>query len=142
MVVGLIVAVAAGVTPIALLGDLVSLGTLLAFMIVCFSVLYLRYKQPELPRPFRTPGAPITPLLGMATCGYLVFSIFFGADASGQYVLTHSGKEVLQYTGPYLLAGVLIYVLYGMRFSKLRLAQKPLSGDATFVVKEHEKRVD
>ncbi len=142
MVVGLIVAVAAGVTPIALLGDLVSLGTLLAFMIVCFSVLYLRYKQPELPRPFRTPGAPITPLLGMATCGYLVFSIFFGADASGQYVLTHSGKEVLQYTGPYLLAGVLIYVLYGMRFSKLRLAQKPLSGDAAFVVKEHEKRVD
>ena len=90
MVVGLIVAVAAGVTPIALLGDLVSLGTLLAFMIVCFSVLYLRYKQPELPRPFRTPGAPITPLLGMATCGYLVFSIFFGADASGQYVLPPS----------------------------------------------------
>jgi basic amino acid/polyamine antiporter, APA family len=48
MLVGLLVAVAAGVTPISLLGDLVSLGTLLAFMIVCFSVLYLRKKQPDL----------------------------------------------------------------------------------------------
>ena len=142
IVVGLVVALAAGVTPITLLGDLVSLGTLLAFMIVCFSVLYLRKKQPNLPRPFRTPGAPVTPLLGIATCGYLVYSIFFGNDAAGNIVLTASGHEVLIYTGPYLLAGVLIYAFYGARKSKLRLAQNPLPGSEEFIAKEHEKRTE
>lgn len=142
IVVGAVVAVAAGVTPIQLLGDLVSLGTLLAFMIVCFSVLYLRKTQPDLPRPFRTPGAPLTPLLGMATCGYLVYSIFFGRDALGNIVLTHSGYEVLLHTGPYAIVGVLIYVLYGMRHSKLRKAQLPLPGSPEFLKKDHEKQVD
>lgn len=120
MLVGLLVSFAAGVTPIELLGDLVSLGTLLAFMIVCFSVLYLRKTQPTLPRPFRTPGAPITPLLGIATCGYLVYSIFFG----GFFELTTSGAKVLEYTGPYLITGALIYTLYGRAHSKLRQQQK------------------
>ena len=139
---GLVVALAAGVTPISLLGDLVSLGTLLAFMIVCFSVLHLRRSQPNLPRPFRTPGAPVTPLLGILTCGYLVYSIFFGNDAEGNIVMTTSGREVLHYTGPYLLVGLLIYAVYGVRHSKLRLAQKPLAGDEQFVTKEHEKRTE
>jgi APA family basic amino acid/polyamine antiporter len=121
--VGIVVAIAAGVTPITLLGDLVSLGTLLAFMIVCFSVLYLRKTQPNLPRPFRTPGAPLTPLLGMATCGYLVFTIFFGRDATGAIVVTESGSHVVTLIGPYLLIGILVYFLYGVRHSKLRLAQ-------------------
>lgn len=138
MLVGLLVSLAAGVTPIELLGDLVSLGTLLAFMIVCFSVLYLRKTQPQLPRPFRTPGAPLTPILGMLTCGYLVYSIFFG----GFFNLTDSGAKVLQYTGPYLLTGAAIYLLYGRVHSKLRLAQKPLAGDVEFVTKEHEKRTE
>ena len=142
ILVGILVGIAAGMTPISLLGDLVSLGTLLAFMIVCFSVLYLRKTQPGLPRPFRTPGMPFTPLLGMATCGYLVYSIFFGNDAAGHIVVTESGYQVFSYTGPYLLAGLLLYVTYGMRFSKLRLAQKPLAGDAAFVAKDHEKRTD
>lgn len=124
MLVGLLVGLAAGVTPIELLGDLVSLGTLLAFMIVCFSVLYLRYTQPGLPRPFRTPWSPLTPLLGMATCGYLVYSIFFANDADGNIVLTASGSEVLHYTGPYLITGLLIYAFYGRSHSKLRQAQK------------------
>lgn len=119
MVVGLIVATAAGLTPISILGDLVSLGTLLAFMIVCFSVLYLRKKQPDLPRPFRTPLVPLVPLLGIATCGYLVYSIFFGRDGTGAIVLTDSGAHVLGLTGPYLLVGALIYIVYGYRHSKL-----------------------
>lgn len=148
ILVGILVGLAAGVTPISLLGDLVSLGTLLAFMIVCFSVLYLRKKQPDLPRPFRTPGAPVTPLLGIATCGYLVFSIFAALDSTGdawwqfRVHITDSGYEVLQYTGPYLIVGILIYVLYGYRHSKLRLAQAPLPGDVSFIDKEHEKRTD
>ena len=61
--IGALVAVAAGLTPITLLGDLVSLGTLLAFMMVCFSVLYLRVKQPAagapLPRPFYATSHPL-----------------------------------------------------------------------------------
>ena len=119
IIVSVIVAIAAGVTPISLLGDLVSLGTLLAFMIVCFTVLYLRKKEPNLPRPFRTPGAPLTPILGMLTCGYLVWSIFFGVNDAGSIVLTESGAKVLEYTGPYVLVGALIYIFYGMRHSLL-----------------------
>lgn len=131
ILVSAIVAVAAGVTPIELLGDLVSLGTLLAFMIVCLTVLYLRKKEPNLPRPFVTPGAPATPILGILTCGYLVWSIFFGSDAAGNIVLTDSGAKVLTYTGPYVIVGALIYLFYGMRHSivhKERLAAKAVEG--------------
>ena len=119
LLVGMLVAVAAGMTPISLLGDLVSLGTLCAFIIVCFTVLYLRRKEPALARPFRTPLMPVTPILGMMTCGYLVFTIFFGTDAAGSIVLTESGEKVLHYTGPYMIAGVLIYLFYGQFASKL-----------------------
>ena len=122
IIVSVLVAIAAGVTPISLLGDLVSLGTLLAFMIVCFTVLYLRKVEPALPRPFRTPGAPLTPILGMLTCGYLVFTIFFGSNEAGQIVITESGSKVLEYTGPYVLVGALIYLFYGMRNSLLAKA--------------------
>ena len=122
IIVSVLVAIAAGVTPISLLGDLVSLGTLLAFMIVCFTVLYLRKVEPALPRPFRTPGAPLTPILGMLTCGYLVFTIFFGSNEAGQIVITESGSKVLEYTGPYVLVGALIYLGYGMKNSLLSKA--------------------
>lgn len=142
IVVGVIVAIAAGVTPITLLGDLVSLGTLLAFIIVCFSVMYLRKKQPHLPRPFRTPGAPVVPLLGIATCGYLVFSIFFGSGPDGHIVLTESGRHVLHLTGPYTIAGALIYLGYGARKSKLRHGLPPRPGDPEFLQEPHEKRTD
>lgn len=142
MAVGLLVALAAGVTPIALLGDLVSLGTLLAFMIVCFSVLYLRKTQPNLPRPFRTPGAPVTPILGMLTCGYLVFTIFFGFNEQGNVVLTHGGEDVLTYIGPYMIVGLGIYAFYGRAHSMLRKAHAPLAGDAAFVSKDHENRTE
>lgn len=124
LIVGVIVAFAAGVTPISLLGDLVSLGTLLAFIIVCVTVLYLRKAEPHMPRPFRTPWSPVTPLLGIATCGYLVYSIFFGTGASGGIELTESGKKVLEYIGPYVVVGALIYVFYGSRHSVLRKTQK------------------
>lgn len=142
IVVGIIVALAAGVTPITLLGDLVSLGTLLAFMMVCFSVLYMRKTQPDLERPFRTPFMPFTPVLGMATCGYLVYSIFFASDQTGAIVLTESGKEVLHYTGPYMLFGVIIYAIYGFRNSRLRQGLDAREGDAEFIAEPHENTVD
>ena len=61
-------AVIAGMFPIGLLGELVSIGTLLAFAIVCGGIIVLRRKQPDLPRPFRTPLVPLVPILGILTC--------------------------------------------------------------------------
>ena len=142
MIIGVVVAIAAAVTPITLLGDLVSLGTLMAFIIVCFSVLYLRKTQPNLPRPFRTPWSPVTPLLGMATCGYLVFTIFFGRDAAGDYVLTESGSHVVGLIGPYCLVGAVIYFGYGARKSKLRHGLPPRTGKKKFITKDKPQGVE
>ena len=65
---GIVVAIAAGVTPISVLGQLVSMGTLLAFVLVCIGIIVLRRTMPDAPRPFRTPGMPWVPLLGAAAC--------------------------------------------------------------------------
>ncbi|MFL5576587.1 MAG: amino acid permease [Gemmatimonadaceae bacterium] len=67
-VTGTVVALAAGLTPITVLGTLVSIGTLLAFVLVCVGVVVLRRTAPDLPRPFRTPGMPWVPALGAIVC--------------------------------------------------------------------------
>jgi APA family basic amino acid/polyamine antiporter len=67
-IVGVVVAVAAGLLPISVLSQLVSMGTLLAFVLVCAGVVILRRTRPELPRPFRTPGMPWVPIIGAAVC--------------------------------------------------------------------------
>src|SRR5262249_49269547 len=75
IVVGLIIATFAGLLPISVLGNLVSIGTLFAFIIVCLGVWILRNKRPELQRPFHTPGVPIVPLLGIAVSLLLMASL-------------------------------------------------------------------
>jgi basic amino acid/polyamine antiporter, APA family len=65
MLVGGFVAVFASVIPIEVLGELVSIGTLLAFVIVCFGVWILRVRKPHLHRPFKTPWVPVVPILGI-----------------------------------------------------------------------------
>jgi APA family basic amino acid/polyamine antiporter len=65
---GSAVAIAAGVLPIGVLSVLVSMGTLLAFVLVCFGILILRRTSPAIPRPFRTPGLPWVPLIGAGFC--------------------------------------------------------------------------
>jgi len=68
MLTGSVVAIAAGFTPISVLGQLVSMGTLLAFVLVCVGIVVLRRTMPDAPRPFRTPGMPWVPLLGALAC--------------------------------------------------------------------------
>jgi APA family basic amino acid/polyamine antiporter len=65
---GAIVALVAGVTPIDKLGQLVSIGTLLAFVLVCIGLVLLRRTSPQLHRPFRTPAVPLVPILGALIC--------------------------------------------------------------------------
>jgi len=68
IVTGSVIAVVAGVTPIEVLGQLVSIGTLLAFVLVCLGVILMRRRAPELPRPFRTPWVPFVPIAGAVLC--------------------------------------------------------------------------
>jgi APA family basic amino acid/polyamine antiporter len=75
IITGTIAAVVAAVFPIGLLGELVSIGTLLAFVIVCGGIMVLRRTRPDLPRPFRTPGVPLTPILGILICGYMMYGL-------------------------------------------------------------------
>ena len=69
---GVICAAIAGLVPITLLGELVSIGTLLAFVIVCAGVWYLRVKEPNRVRPFKTPMVPLVPILGILVCAAMM----------------------------------------------------------------------
>ena len=73
--VGIFVAFFAALIPIGMLGELVSIGTLLAFVIVCAGVWILRRKQPDLPRPFKTPFVPVVPILGILISLLLMASL-------------------------------------------------------------------
>jgi APA family basic amino acid/polyamine antiporter len=75
IVIGVLVAILAGVTPIATAAELVNIGTLFAFMLVSAGVLLLRRREPERPRPFRTPGVPILPILAIAGSAVLIFTL-------------------------------------------------------------------
>lgn len=103
IVVGVACAVIAGLLPLDILGELVSIGTLLAFAIVCLGVLVLRYRSPDAARGFRCPGSPWVPAIGIAGCLYLMFSL--PVDSWWRLLL-------------WLLAGTLIYLFYGIRHSR------------------------
>jgi len=64
-----------GLFPIKILGELVSMGTLLAFVLICLSVLWLRYKHPDLPRTFRTPAIWFTAPVGALGCAFLIYKL-------------------------------------------------------------------
>jgi APA family basic amino acid/polyamine antiporter len=99
----------AGLLPIGLLGELVSIGTLLAFAIVCAGVLVLRYTEPDRPRPFRTPLVPYVPALGILACFYLMVGL--PVDTWARLII-------------WMVLGLAIYFLYGRRHSKVRAAAK------------------
>ena len=75
LLVGLAISAVAGLTPIGQVAELVNIGTLAAFFLVCLGVIVLRVTQPDMPRPFRIPWSPLVPLLGAASCLYLALSL-------------------------------------------------------------------
>ncbi len=111
---GSVVAIAAGLFPIDVLGQLVSMGTLLAFAIVCAGVLILRKVEPDTPRPFKTPGMPWVPIFGTLICLYLM---------SGLPLRTWIRLVV------WLAIGLTIYFTYG-RFRAAAVRNRPMADAA------------
>ena len=74
IIVAVIVSILAGVVPLDKLADMVSIGTLVAFMIVSLGVIILRVREPDL-RGFKVPGYPVTPVLAILACGYILYSL-------------------------------------------------------------------
>ena len=107
IIVGIIACLLAGLLPLNVLGELVSMGTLLAFATVCISVLVLRHTKPELPRPFRVPAIWLVSLLGAAACLFLFWQAFL---------------EHWQVFVGWTILGQLIYFGYGIRNSRLNKA--------------------
>jgi basic amino acid/polyamine antiporter, APA family len=115
----------AAIFPLALLGDLVSLGTGSAFMIVCLSVMWLRTTQPQLRRPFKVPlgGARIggvwigpVPVAAMLMCLAMIGPVV--VDIAGQAL--HGRPAPAAFLGGYALIGALIYLGFGRRRSRVR----------------------
>jgi basic amino acid/polyamine antiporter, APA family len=75
VIVAAVVAVLAGFVPLDYLADMVSIGTLVAFIVVAVAVILLRVREPGLPRGFRVPGYPVTPVLAILACAYILFSL-------------------------------------------------------------------
>src|SRR5579864_1232466 len=108
-VVGLAVAIVGSLVPIGSLGQMVSIGTLLAFVIVCSAVWILRVRRPDLERPFRTPLVPFVPIMG------IIVSLGLMAALNGVTWL----RLIV-----WLIIGLVIYFTYSVKHSKVRTGQK------------------
>jgi APA family basic amino acid/polyamine antiporter len=106
LIVGVLACGFAGFMGLDALANLTNVGTLLAFAIVCITVIYLRFTRPEMPRAFRTPLFPLTPVLGAAMCLFLLMSLM-AHDATRNFFVV------------YLIGGILLYFVYGMWHSKI-----------------------
>jgi APA family basic amino acid/polyamine antiporter len=99
-----VVAIVAGLVPIQVVGEMTSIGTLFAFVVVCMAVIVLRATRPDAHRPFKVPGGPVIPVLGVLSCMYLMVSLS---------VMTWVRLLV------WLDIGMLIYWFYGRTHSPL-----------------------
>jgi APA family basic amino acid/polyamine antiporter len=119
---GAVVAIAAGVLPIRVLSVLVSMGTLLAFVLVCIGVLILRKTSPDIPRPFKTPLLPWVPILGAGFC--LLQMVALPATTWERLVI-------------WLALGMVVYFAYGRRNAartRSEQAMKPTAAPGLSVV--------
>jgi APA family basic amino acid/polyamine antiporter len=111
MLFAFVVSAFAGFAPIALVGEMTSVGTLFAFVVVCAAVLILRYKEPNRERPFKTPFVPLVPILGIVACGSLLVSLCVSD-------FMHAGRLFV-----WLGIGLIVYHTYSKKYSKIRQAQ-------------------
>jgi APA family basic amino acid/polyamine antiporter len=104
VITGIIMSLAAGLFPLGALAELVNIGTLAAFVLVCLGVIVLRIRQPNLPRPFKNPFGHLFPILGMISCAGLM--AFLPAQTWMRFTV-------------WLTIGLIIYFTYSIRHSKL-----------------------
>lgn len=104
LLVGVLVALLAGLVPLDVLADLVSVGTLVAFCVVSVGVIVLRRTAPDLPRGFRVPGYPVVPVLSILACLYLISGL---------------GWFTLGVFAAWLVVALLFWFFYGSRHSRL-----------------------
>ncbi|HLK41053.1 MAG TPA: amino acid permease [Polyangiaceae bacterium] len=108
ILVGAVAAACAGLFPIELLGELVNIGTLLAFVLVCLGIIVLRRTRPDLERPFRTPFVPVVPILGAIMCFGLMLTL---------------PAETWTRLALWMVVGLVIYFAYGRKHSTLALGK-------------------
>ncbi len=106
LIVGGAVAVAAGLLPIETVAHLTNIGTIFAFMLVSISVIILRYRRPDLHRPFKCPGFPFVPILSVIFCGFLLIGL---------------PPEAWIRFGIWIVIGVVVYFTYSFRRKSLPL---------------------
>ena len=106
IIVGVAAMGAAGFLSLDALSDLSNVGSLAAFALVCITVIYLRRSDPNLVRPFRTPLFPLVPILGAVMCAVLLMALMSGEHTRNFFLL-------------YLVGGIALYFVYGIRKSKL-----------------------
>lgn len=102
-----VVAILAGFVPLSKLSELVSIGTLFAFVVVCVGVIILRKTRPDLKRAFKSPGVPILPILAVAACVWLMLNL--PVDTWVRFLI-------------WMGAGFLVYFVYGKSHSRVRAA--------------------
>jgi APA family basic amino acid/polyamine antiporter len=107
VITGVAMAIMAGFIPLGVLAELVNIGTLAAFVLVCGGVIALRRTHPDMPRPFKTPGGILLPILGVISCGALI--LFLPFETHLRFII-------------WLAIGLVIYFAYSIKRSKLAMA--------------------
>jgi APA family basic amino acid/polyamine antiporter len=107
IIIGVVVALIAGLIPLSALAELVNIGTLFAFIVVSVGIVILRRTHPDLPRSFRVPASPLLPFLAVVACGYLMLNL--PVETWLRFVI-------------WMITGFVVYFLYGRGHSRVGMA--------------------